>query len=104
MSHPTPTLWVRLSHTQPHTKGSLEMTTTTTATIESLTAEVRTLVVGSRQITLSVAKQLDIIPLSRLRIFGRVHISKDVDYVIGADEDGTLALAKYYPDRTCFPY
>jgi hypothetical protein len=83
------------------------MSTTTTATIETLTAEVRTLVVGSRQITLSVAKQLDIIPLSRLRIFGRVHISKDRDdvpaYVIGADVDGTLALAKYYPERTCFP-
>lgn len=71
------------------------MSTTTTATIETLTAEVRTLVLGSRQITLSVAKQLDIIPLSRLRIFGRVHISKDCDYAIGADRDGTLALAKY---------
>ena len=30
-----------------------------TATVESLTAEVRTLMIGSRQITLSVAKQLD---------------------------------------------
>jgi hypothetical protein len=71
------------------------MSTTTTATIETLTAEVRTLVVGSRQITLSVAKQLDIVELSELRIFGRVHISKDYDYVIGADGDGTLVLAKF---------
>lgn len=74
------------------------MSTTTTATIETLTAEVRTLVLGSRQITLSVAKQLDIIPLARLSVFGRVRISKDRDYVIGADNDGTLALAKYYPE------
>lgn len=33
--------------------------TATTATIETLTAEVRVLMVGSRQVTLSVAKQLD---------------------------------------------
>jgi len=33
--------------------------TVTTATIETLTAEVRVLMVGSRQVTLSVAKQLD---------------------------------------------
>jgi hypothetical protein len=79
------------------------MTATITATIETLTAEVRTLVLGSRQITLSVAKQLDIIPLSRLTIFGRVHISKDRDYVIGADVDGTLALAKYTNGRMFFP-
>ena len=71
------------------------MTTTATATIETLTAEVRTLVVGSRQVTLSIAKQLDIVDLSRLRVFGRVHISKDPNYVIGADTDGTLALSKY---------
>jgi hypothetical protein len=83
------------------------MSTTTTATLETLTAEVRTLVVGARQLTLSIAKQLDIIPLPRLTIFGRVHISKDrvgvPGYVIGADRDGTLALAKYYPERTCVP-
>jgi hypothetical protein len=83
---------------RPQNLKETTMSTTTTATIETLTAEVRTLIVGSRQVTLSVAKQLDIIPLSRLRIFGRVHISKDRDYVIGADVDGTLALAKYYPE------
>jgi hypothetical protein len=72
---------------------------TTTATIETLTAEVRTLVVGSRQITMSVAKQLDIVPIDQLRVFGRVRISTDdvsAGYVIGADEQGTLALARFY--------
>jgi hypothetical protein len=67
----------------------------TTATVETLTAEVRALVVGSRQITLSVAKQLDVVPLAQLRLFGRVNLSKDENFVIGADADGTLALAKY---------
>ena len=71
------------------------MNTTTSATIETLTAQVRTLVVGSRQITLSVAKQLDVVELSQLRVFGRVHISKDHHRVIGAAWDGTLALACY---------
>ena len=33
----------------------------TTATVETLTAEVRVLAVGNRQITLSVAKQLDFV-------------------------------------------
>jgi hypothetical protein len=35
--------------------------TTQTATVETLTAQVKTLVIGSRQITLSVARQLDVI-------------------------------------------
>ena len=35
------------------------MTNTTTATVETLTAEVRVLMVGSRQVTLSVYNQLD---------------------------------------------
>ena len=73
------------------------MSTTTTATIETLTAEVRTLVVGSRQITLSVAKQLDFVDLSRLRVFGRVRIFKGAHYVVGADRNGQLALAQYWP-------
>ena len=35
--------------------------TTQTATIETLTAQVKTLVIGKRQITLSVARQLDVV-------------------------------------------
>lgn len=36
---------------------------TDTATVETLTAEVRVLMVGNRQITLSVARQLDVIDI-----------------------------------------
>jgi hypothetical protein len=72
----------------------------TTATVETLTAEVRTLVVGSRQVTLSIAKQLDWVPISDLRIMGRVKLSPDEDTVIGSAPDGSLAIAKYsrYPN------
>ena len=65
-----------------------------TAHIESLTAQVRVLMVGNRQITLSVAKQLDWVPLDQLTVFGRVRLSNDVqEQVIGATQDGTLALS-----------
>lgn len=74
---------------------------TTTATVETLTAEVRVLMVGSRQITLSVAKQLDAVGLAKLTVFGRIKIGGDYDWVIGADQHGRLARAKYrrpFPD------
>ena len=51
------------------------MTTTNgknTATVETLTAEVRVLMVGNRQITMSVAKQLDEVPFAEIEVFGRV--------------------------------
>lgn len=44
-----------------------------TASIEVLTAEVRTLVVGNRQVTLSVFKQLDRVGPEVIVPFGRVH-------------------------------
>ena len=66
-----------------------------TATIETLTAEVRTLMVGSRQVTLSVAKQLDEVNLKDLEVFGRVKIHKDRTHVIGSDQHGALAVARY---------
>ena len=47
---------------------------TATATVQTLTAEVHVLQVGSRQITLSVAKQLDYVDLDEVEIFGRVKI------------------------------
>jgi hypothetical protein len=47
-----------------------------TSTIQTLTAEVRTLVVGSRQVTLSVYKQLDNVRHDALEPFGRVHSGK----------------------------
>lgn len=73
---------------------------TNTATVETLTAEVRVLMVGSRQVTLSVAKQLDVVPLESLTIFGRVNLNDGYRRVIGADRNGNLALATVaYPDR-----
>jgi hypothetical protein len=76
-------------------------TMTDTATVETLTAEVRCLMVGSRQVTLSVAKQLDIIPLKDIRVFGRVKVNVSGTkygndrYVIGADPSGDLCMAEY---------
>jgi hypothetical protein len=42
------------------------------ATVEALTAQVRVLMVGSRQITLSVYWQLDDVDPDEVEIFGRV--------------------------------
>lgn len=42
------------------------------ATVEVLTAEVRVLMVGSRQVTLSVYGQLDEVSPAQIRPFGRV--------------------------------
>ncbi|WP_255800770.1 hypothetical protein [Mycobacteroides abscessus] len=62
-----------------------------TATVETLTAEVRTLMIGSRQVTMSVAKQIDVVPLANLTPFGRINIGGDSDWVIGAhSETGAL--------------
>ncbi|MCX2712050.1 hypothetical protein [Mycolicibacterium sp. J2] len=73
------------------------MTASNTATVETLTAEVRTLVVGSRQVTLSVAKQLDYVPLDQLTVFGRIKLGpkEPENLVIGASSDGTLSLSNY---------
>jgi hypothetical protein len=46
--------------------------TATTATVELLTAEVRVLQVGSRQVTRSVFRQLDHVPAAEIEPFGRV--------------------------------
>ncbi len=48
------------------------MTATTTAHVEVLTAEVRVLMVGSRQVTLSVFRQLDHVRPGHIEPFGRV--------------------------------
>lgn len=73
-----------------------------TATVEVLTAEVRVLMVGSRQVTLSVYRQLDRIPLCALKAFGRVQAGqvrgfdewsgKRVD-VVGASREGVLCAS-----------
>jgi hypothetical protein len=48
------------------------MTASKTATVETLTAEVRVLMVGSRQVTLSVYGQLDTAEYEDAELFGRV--------------------------------
>jgi hypothetical protein len=59
-----------------------------TATVEALTAEVRVLMVGSRQVTMSVYNQLDWATIAELDgdPFGRVH-PRDMDsgtlYLVG---------------------
>lgn len=42
------------------------------ATVETLTAEVRVLMVGNRQVTLSVYRQLDLVDPAFIEPFGRV--------------------------------
>jgi len=72
------------------------MTTTNganTATVQTLTAEVRVLMVGSRQITMSVFKQLDHRPIEEIELFGRVSVPNDygIVRVVGRSTlDGTL--------------
>jgi hypothetical protein len=70
-----------------------------TATVETLTAEVRVLMIGSRQITMSVFKQLDHRPVEEIEAFGRVSIPVKEDGFVGVDvtgcssTDGTLVRA-----------
>lgn len=47
------------------------------AHVQVLTAEVRTLVIGSRQVTMSVYNQLDTAPPDQIEPFGRVNLSGD---------------------------
>jgi hypothetical protein len=51
--------------------------------VESLTAEIRVLQVGSKPVTLSAARQLDLVNASEIKPFGRVRIDpKPVDGLI----------------------
>lgn len=62
--------------------------------VETLTAEIRVLQVGSKPVTLSAARQLDYADPSHIRAFGRVRIdakpAKGLIEVIGS-ADGILA-------------
>lgn len=76
--------------------------------MEALTAEVRVLMVGSRQVTLSVFRQLDIISVYSLGpLLGRVSDrppGRHADalgagiWLIGRDPNGSLARAYAYPE------
>ncbi len=72
------------------------MTDTKTATVEVLTAEVRVLMVGSRQITLSVFRQLDIVPYDSCIPMGRVNDSKDQErWIVGKNSNGNLVRGQF---------
>jgi hypothetical protein len=79
----------------------------TTALVTTLTAEVRVLMVGNRQVTLSVHRQLDWVKDDEIEPFGRVHDKSQSDlwgsgyvFVVGRDVS-TGALVK--ASRSKFP-
>jgi len=75
-----------------------------THTVETLTAEIRVLRVGRRNVTLSMFKQLDNVSPWHIDAFGRVRsgVKYESDYygyksepyleLIGTDSNGVLAL------------
>lgn len=70
-----------------------------TATVETLTAEVRVLMVGSRQVTLSVVKQLDAVAWDQMEPFGRVrctnpNVTSSVMLIGRHRRDGVLVVAE----------
>lgn len=75
---------------------------TEAASVEVLTAEVRTLMVGSRQVTLSVYRQLDEVKFTEMDPFGRVRGTSTGDKrnwieVVGARKsDHSLCRASIY--------
>lgn len=74
----------------------------TTASVEVLTAEVRTLMVGSRQVTLSVYRQLDEVPDQECEPFGRVRDAKDEPggqaiHVVGRSKETGALVRSYRP-------
>ena len=99
--------------------------TITAARVEVLTAEVRVLMVGSRQVTLSVYGQLDYAKPDQIEPFGRVRTGRahcsdewggvsrgcpgDCIDVVGRDSDGhacalvlrALGLPRTSPGETC---
>lgn len=67
------------------------------ATVKTLTAEVRVLMVGSRQVTLSVYGQLDQVDYAEIEPFGRVNPRGEDDYlcIVGRSKrDGTLVRSR----------
>lgn len=76
------------------------MTGSSSATVETLTAEVRVLMVGSRQVTLSVYNQLDWVPSSEIEPLGRVN-PKDAlhgwAYIVGRNNDGGALVRATVP-------
>ena len=69
--------------------------------VESLTAEVRVLQVGSKPVTLSAARQLDAVDPSEIRPFGRVRIdpkpAATLIEVIGSVDGGPGQVLRQLP-------
>lgn len=66
------------------------------AVVQTLTAEVHVLQVASRQVTLSVAKQLDLVPYTDIEPMGRVRTcNSNVPEIIGRHKD-TGALVRCF--------
>lgn len=71
---------------------------TTTAHIDTLTASVQCLMIGNRQVTLSVYRQLDTVTPVQIEPFGRVRDSQDVGggiNVVGAHSTGGALVRSY---------
>jgi hypothetical protein len=74
--------------------------TTRSATVNTLTAEVRTLVVGARQVTLSVFNQLDVVhplwvePMGRVRPRENGYRLSQIHVVGRAVDDGALVRSR----------
>lgn len=78
------------------------MNTRTAALVETLTAEVRVLVVGSRQVTAGVASQLDQVHYADLRPFGRINL-RDETRIIGARRSDNALVTSHFPGRPVGP-
>lgn len=68
--------------------------TVTSAEVHTLTAEVRVLMVGNRQVTLSIARQLDAVPNQDISPFGRINAfwNRDADVSVIGPHKRTGAL------------
>lgn len=81
------------------------------AVVQTLVAEVRVLVLGNRQITTGVARQLDEVKPHRIEPFGRVehkalgyHSAQWHVFVIGRDIDtGALVRSKVFQSSASAP-
>lgn len=75
------------------------------AAVDVLTAEVRAVMVGNRQVTLSVYRQLDWVEPDHIEPWGRVRATKGEDAIelIGRDPNGNLVASSVDPVRNYVP-
>ena len=75
-----------------------------TATVETLIAEVRVLMVGNRQITMSVAKQLDWVDECYMEPFGRIKLYEHSRLLIGKHIASGVLVRSTIPESPNMPY